>query len=170
MGCTSARCAGPCVLEGGSAGAPGSGPARHADPRLQRVIRLFESLAPADLPLLGRTYHEQARFKDPFNQVQGLAEVARTFSHMFKALDHPRFVVIDAVAAGDDAFLTWDFSFRTRGAAGRAMTIHGASHLRFGADGRVVVHRDYWDAAEELYEKLPLVGALVRWLKRRLAG
>ena len=50
------------------------------------------------------------------------------------------------------------------------MTIHGASHLRFGADGRVVVHRDYWDAAEELYEKLPLVGALMRWLKRRLVG
>jgi steroid delta-isomerase len=28
------------------------------------------------------------------------------------------------------------------------------------------MHRDYWDAAEELYEKLPLVGALMRWLKR----
>ena len=27
------------------------------------------------------------------------------------------------------------------------------------------MHRDYWDAAEELYEKLPLLGALMRWLK-----
>jgi hypothetical protein len=33
--------------------------------------------------------------------------------------------------------------------------------------GRITVHRDYWDAAEELYEKLPLVGRLMRWLKRR---
>ena len=34
--------------------------------------------------------------------------------------------------------------------------------------GRVVAHRDYWDAAEELYEKLPVLGALMRLLKRRL--
>jgi hypothetical protein len=35
--------------------------------------------------------------------------------------------------------------------------------------GRVSLHRDYWDAAEELYEKLPVVGALMRWLRRRIA-
>jgi hypothetical protein len=34
-------------------------------------------------------------------------------------------------------------------------------------DGRVQDHRDYWDAAEELYEKLPVVGGLMRWLKKR---
>jgi hypothetical protein len=37
----------------------------------------------------------------------------------------------------------------------------------FNQDGKVVIHRDYWDAAEELYEKLPVVGGLMRWLKRR---
>ena len=35
------------------------------------------------------------------------------------------------------------------------------------AQGRILLHRDYWDAAEELYEKIPLVGALMRWLKTR---
>jgi hypothetical protein len=33
----------------------------------------------------------------------------------------------------------------------------------------VTLHRDYWDAAEELYEKLPVVGGLMRLIKRRLA-
>ena len=46
--------------------------------------------------------------------------------------------------------------------------IHGSSHLRFAHDGRVAYHRDYWDAAEELYETLPLLGSLLRWIKRRL--
>jgi hypothetical protein len=44
--------------------------------------------------------------------------------------------------------------------------IRGGTHLRLAADGRILEHRDYWDAAEELYEKLPLLGALMRWLKR----
>jgi steroid delta-isomerase len=144
--------------------------ARHADPRLARVIALFEGLAPGDLPALGQVYQAQARFKDPFNEVQGITAIKSIFEHMFATLEAPRFVIVDSLAAGDDAFLTWNFDCRTRGAGGRALTIHGASHLRFGSDGRVALHRDYWDAAEELYEKLPVLGALMRWLKRRAAG
>jgi steroid Delta-isomerase len=45
--------------------------------------------------------------------------------------------------------------------------MRGCSHLKLSADGRIADHRDYWDAAEELYEKLPGVGALMRWFKRR---
>ena len=143
---------------------------RHADPRLDRVVQLFESLAPEDLAAAGRlagVYHPQARFKDPFNEVQGLAAIAAIFDQMFKSLAAPRFVVISLVAAGDEAFLTWNFNFQRPGKAAAVLTIHGASHLHFGADGRVLSHRDYWDAAEELYEKLPLIGVLMRWLKRR---
>ena len=143
---------------------------RHADPRVQRVIGFYEGLAPADLLRLGEIYAVQASFKDPFNAVQGLPAIGHIFDHMFATLDAPRFVVTTAVAAGCDAFLTWDFSFSRRGAGASEMCIHGASHLRFSQDGLVLMHRDYWDAAEELYEKLPLIGALMRWLKRRAAG
>ena len=45
--------------------------------------------------------------------------------------------------------------------------MRGATHLVLDAQGRILLHRDYWDAAEELYEKIPLVGALMRWLKTR---
>jgi hypothetical protein len=45
--------------------------------------------------------------------------------------------------------------------------VRGSTHLRFAPDGRITMHRDYWDVAEELYEKLPLIGTLMRWLKRR---
>jgi len=45
--------------------------------------------------------------------------------------------------------------------------VRGGSHLKLNADGQIEYHRDYWDAAEELYEKLPAVGSLMRWLKRR---
>jgi hypothetical protein len=76
-------------------------------------------------------------------------------------------VVHEAVAQGDQCFLTWDFLFEFRRHVAGPQVVRGASHLRFDAEGRVVLHRDYWDAAEELYEKLPLVKLLMRWLKRR---
>jgi steroid delta-isomerase len=46
--------------------------------------------------------------------------------------------------------------------------VHGATHLRFAPDGRIRSHRDYWDAAGELYAKLPVLGVLMRMVQRRL--
>jgi hypothetical protein len=63
--------------------------------------------------------------------------------------------------------LTWDFLIdRPDG----TLTVHGATQLTFAPDGRVSVHRDYWDTAEELYAKLPVIGVLVRWLTRKLSS
>ena len=137
------------------------------DPRVQRVIAAFEALSPGDLERLGAYYTEDARFKDPFNEVQGLPAIRAVFAHMFVALEAPRFVVTEAIVQGDQCFLVWDFLFRFRRFSREPQTVRGGSHLKFAPDGRVVLHRDYWDTAEELYEKLPAVGALMRWLKRR---
>lgn len=138
------------------------------DARVQRIVALFEGLAPADLPRLPDIYTPDARFKDPFNEVQGVAAITRIFEHMFKALEAPRFVIRDVIVQGDQCFLSWDFVFRMKRYSGAEQLIRGATHLQLAADGRIAVHRDYWDAAEELYEKLPAVGALMRWLKRRV--
>lgn len=138
-----------------------------SDARAQRVIEVFERLQPADVAQLGRLYTDDAHFKDPFNAVQGLPAIQRIFGHMFVALDGPRFEIIDVLVQGDQCFLSWDFVFRMKRFRRDEQRIHGSSHLRFAPDGRVAVHRDYWDAAEELYEKLPVVGGLMRWLKKR---
>lgn len=145
-------------------------PARCDDARVARLVALFESVTPADISRLGEFYAADTRFKDPFNDVQGVAEVQRIFAHMFVALNTPRFVVRDIVVQGDQCFLSWDFLFRFKRFSNAGQTVRGASHLVFDARGLVAVHRDYWDAAEELYEKLPAVGALMRWLKRRASS
>lgn len=138
------------------------------DTRLRRVIRTYESLrSPADLPALEALYHPQARFKDPFNEVQGRAAIRRIFEHMFATQSAPRFQVLSAFSQGDEAFLSWDFHLTLRG---RPARIHGATHLRLNAGGQILLHRDYWDAAEELYQKLPVLGTLMRWLRDRLAA
>ena len=141
--------------------------ARHADARVRRVIERFEALSPADLARMGELYSPDARFKDPFNEVAGVAAIRNVFEHMYRTLDEPRFVVKAAVLEGDQCFLTWDFLFRFKRFTPELQTVRGASHLALDADGRITMHRDYWDVAEELYEKLPAVGALMRWLKKR---
>jgi steroid delta-isomerase len=135
---------------------------------LAALVTYFEALSPDSVARLGQYYATDADFKDPFNEVRGLAHIEAIFSHMFVQLDQPRFEVRESLAQGDQAFLTWDFIFRLRRFDTQTwQVVRGATHLRFDAQGRVVLHRDYWDAAEELYEKMPVLGGLMRWLKQR---
>jgi ketosteroid isomerase-like protein len=133
----------------------------------QDLARFYEALTPASLAALDVRYAADARFKDPFNEVTGTAAIRRIFAHMFATTEAPRFVVTDCIEQGEQAMLGWEFHFVLRG---RALTVRGVTHLRFDADGRVVLHRDYWDAAEELYEQLPLLGGVMRLIKRRLSA
>lgn len=138
-------------------------------PPLDAIVEFYEKLSPADVARILVLYAPDAHFKDPFNQVQGTAAIQGIFEHMFKALREPRFVVTTRLAQGDEAFLVWDMLFRfASDAPGTQRKVHGGTHLRFNAKGQVVWHRDYWDAAEELYEQLPPLGGLMRWLKRRV--
>lgn len=129
---------------------------------------MFESMTGDGVARLPDFYAAEARFKDPFNDVRGVAQIQRVFTHMFDGLDRPRFVVREAIVERERMFLEWDFSFALkRGAPLHA--IRGGSLLRLAADGRIAEHIDYWDASE-LLALLPLVGAPLRWLKRRASG
>ena len=137
------------------------------DADLARLVRFFEAISRDTLHAqLALVYAPDARFKDPFNEVRGVEQIVRIFEHMFEQVNTPRFVVTTSVLQGEQAFLTWEFRFQMKRFSSMPQTILGATHIVFDADGMVMLHRDYWDAAEELYEKLPLVGSLMRWLKR----
>lgn len=133
---------------------------------LDKLIAFFESVSLASVEKIHHVYTEDAYFKDPFNEVHGIDHVRRIFAHMFVQVGQPRFVITATVLQGDAAFLCWDFLFTMKRFHPDEQCIRGATHIRFAADGRVMMHRDYWDAAEELYEKLPLLGSLMRFLKR----
>ena len=133
-----------------------------------RVVDFFEQLAPGSLDRIDTIYAPDAYFKDPFNEVRGLTSIRQVFDHMYQSLERPRFVVTSCMVDGNTCFLTWDFHFFFKRFDTQTLqTVRGGSHLRFNTGGLLEFHRDYWDAAEELYEKLPLVGALMRWLKKR---
>ena len=87
----------------------------HIDARTARVIHFYETLTPASLSQLEALYTHDARFKDPFNHVQGLRPSSGVFSHMFETLNAPRFEVLSADTVEDHAWLTWDFIIQRPG-------------------------------------------------------
>lgn len=141
------------------------------DPRLMRLIAIYETLSPATLGALAALFAPEARFVDPFNDVRGPAAIRRVFEHMFETVDAPRFEVLDAaMGTGGGAFLLWNFHFLARDKPRTPRCIQGTSHLHFDEQGRVLMHQDHWDPARQLYETVPVLGGLMRSLRRHLSA
>ena len=136
---------------------------------LDRIVHAFETLTPAAVQALDGVYAVDARFVDPFNDVRGVAAIQGIFLHMYANLEQPRFLITERIVQQRQCFLTWEFRFGfKRFKRGQEQCIAGGSHLRLDASGLIVLHRDYWDAAREVYEHVPLLGAVLRLLRRRL--
>ncbi|MFQ3623490.1 MAG: nuclear transport factor 2 family protein, partial [Acetobacteraceae bacterium] len=64
-------------------------------------------------------------------------------------------------------YLRWVF---TIGGAGPVRRIEGVSEIRFAASGLVSAHLDHWDSGSQVYARLPVLGAVIRAVSRRLAA
>ena len=134
--------------------------------RASELAALFERFSPGDLATLDAWYCEEASFKDPFNEVRGIDAIRSVYAHMFETLEQPRFTVTGTTGDERSCWLAWHFRF---GPSGKEYLVRGATHVTWAGDGRIQAHRDYWDPAEEIYEKVPLLGTLMRFIKGRLA-
>jgi hypothetical protein len=134
--------------------------------RFSEIAHWFQTLSPKSLERVGEMYAQDAVFVDPFNQLEGLASVRAVYQHMFDTLKQPRFVVTRIVERERDGFMTWDFLFECRG---QAQQISGCTQFELNDQGLIVLHRDYWDAAQQVYEKIPLLGSVLRMIRRKLS-
>ncbi len=139
---------------------------------LQHLSDFYTQITAESVPTLRELYAPDAYFKDPFNEVRGIDSIVKIFSHMFVQIAQPKFEVLSCIQGQGDhaneAFLVWLFYWKKTAQGSEAPPIRGSSHVKFDSLGRVSYHRDYWDAAEELYETLPLLGSVLRLIKKKL--
>lgn len=135
----------------------------------QRYAQAFEQITASNLDTLMELFSEDARFVDPFNDVTGKAAIRSVFEHMFEKTDNPRFEVHNIAVNQDVAFLSWTFYMQFKQKPD-VFSVLGSSQIRINEHGKVIEHIDFWNPCEGLYEKLPFIGALFRWLRRRMSA
>lgn len=136
---------------------------------IEILIQRYETLTQENIDFLLELYASDASFKDPFNNVIGRDAIKHIFVHMFQKIEFPRFRVIDWVLEDNKSCLRWEFHTHNPDNPSPNI-IYGCTWLSLNKDGLIQEHRDYWDAAEELYEKLPILGSLMKWLKKRISA
>jgi len=129
-------------------------------------VAFFERLERGTLSDLDRLLAPDVHFKDPFNDVRGRDAVRNIFEHMFDTAEAPRFHIDDWMYRDAAASIRWRFQCEVQNLS---IAFAGMSYVRFNERGEVMEHIDYWDPAEGIYEQAPLLGWLMRALRRRFA-
>lgn len=124
-----------------------------------------------NLGAMDTIYAENVRFADPAGEVYGREKLRAHFASLLSGADFCAFAFDGAVQDGDEVALFWRMTLAARRLNnGQQYEVPGASRLLFGGGGKVVMHRDYFDMGALLYERLPIVGAAARALRRRMAA
>jgi hypothetical protein len=134
----------------------------------EAFIVCFKTLSIGTLPKLQKLCTPDIHFRDPFTDLHGIEPYIQLYARMLASLMDPRFVILDRAISGEVCYVRWTFRFRLPKEA-RERSIEGVSELRFAPDGRVAEHIDYWDSGTQVFAHIPVLGALVRFIAKRIA-
>jgi hypothetical protein len=135
---------------------------------LDRFRAFYDGFSEAWIERVEELYAPGFAFADPFHAIEGDYETLRGyFRRVLTSLAVTRFVVEDTATGADGSYVRWRWEWKRR-AKDPLRVVPGVTHLRFAADGRITHHQDLFDAAGGFYETLPVVGGLIRTIKRRL--
>ncbi len=148
----------------------GSGSVRERE-MLERLSSYFEDMTPASVAEQTlAVYAEDAYLNDNIVFLEGADAIEKYFSLGAEKVDRLRVEFLDVGRSGIDYYIRWRMTMLSDQLNnGQALVSYGVSHFRFAADGRVLLHKDFWDAGTSVYEYLPFVGGIVRELRGRLA-
>ncbi|TCK08123.1 nuclear transport factor 2 family protein [Marinobacterium mangrovicola] len=138
-----------------------------AQQTLDLYCQAFEQLTPENVDQLEALVSRDIHFRDPFNDVTGWSAMRAVLVDMFEHCDNPGFTLTERLADEQRAYLRWIFTAKISRLG--EFNIDGVSRLSFDADGRITEHLDFWDSSP-LYLRLPLVGWLLRKVKKRISA
>ncbi len=129
-------------------------------------IRLYEELSLERIDELESFVDVSVRFKDPFNDIVGRTKLRKLLKRVLSSVSNPVFRVTSQSWDGDVLYLRWSFNGHIKMLGN--WSVEGMSEVIFNEQGMVIEHIDYWDTGEQFYEKIPIIGGLLRIIKNRL--
>ena len=132
----------------------------------EQYIRLFEELSMERLEGIEDFVSVDIKFKDPFNELSGLDAFRRLLIKTLNDVKGLKFEVTHRAWTEDVLFLRWSFQGEVKGL--NNWRVEGMSEINFDERGLICQHIDHWDAAGQFYEKLPLIGTIIRIIRSRL--
>lgn len=114
-------------------------------------------------------YAPDVRFNDTLKSIKGVDELEAYLVATARNVESCKVEIDEVLTSPNGVFIRWRMGIRFKKFhKGETQWSIGMTHLRFDKEGRAAYHQDYWDSGANLFEKVPVLGAGIRAVKRRL--
>jgi hypothetical protein len=138
--------------------------------RWSQTQQVWNGLRADKLNILDDYYDTSIKFEDPLGAISGLKALKEYYAHMYKSVEEIKFDFDDVMNDENQQFVTWTMSLKAKNfGGGKVIKTKGASIIKFSpVSGKVIYHRDYFDSGEFIYENVPGLRLLHKFIKSQL--
>ncbi|WP_249422250.1 nuclear transport factor 2 family protein [Marinomonas lutimaris] len=135
---------------------------------IERFKAFYLDVKHPKLDKIDDVYTEDVLFKDPVHELRGAENLHAYLSEMCVNVHSGRFEYLDQIVSDNTAYIKWNMHFKHPKLGNKTITVRGISQVQFNE--RIYFHEDVYDLGQLIYEHVPLLGAVVKGLKKRLAN
>jgi len=149
------------------------GPAPESPAERQAIARFENFLSHLDEQTAREetenVYAPDAFLNDTLKTIHGAPAIRDYFIKTAQGLDGMIVRFDDVARSGGTYYFRWTMDTRMKYLArGKTVRTIGVTLVRFDPQGRVLVHQDYWDSSQGVWEHVPVMGSVIRWIRSRL--
>ena len=133
---------------------------------IQEFISYFENLKGQQVNDLSNFYAQSIKFEDPIHHINSIELLTKYFEKLNQNLKSGGFQFKSVRLVENTCYLEWIMNIELK-RPNKKVSASGISVVSF--DDKITHHRDYFDAGELFYENIPVVGSLVRYVKKKIA-
>ena len=138
-------------------------------PIIFEFCRFYRDLDQNPLSMLKDIYSADMKFCDPVHRIQGIQPFTQYFEELMQQVKSCSFDIKQINETECTAFVRWDMHLQhPRLKGGDLIIVEGVSYLEF--DGKITSHQDYFDLGAMLYEHLPIMGRVIKYIKTSLTS
>ena len=131
----------------------------------------FQNLSIDAMDLVDDFYDEDVHFQDPVVDIKGRAKLKAYYAKLYQDVESISFDCIDEIINEDVHALVWKMNLKAKLGGGKLIVVDGISYIRFGGrEGKAIYHRDYFDLGEFVYENVPVLAGIVKFVKKKLSS
>lgn len=110
-------------------------------------------------------------FIDPFNHTQGKTNYQKVLEAALHDSLDMKFTIKETIRNENVAYLSWNYRFKPRNKilGDDEISLDGMSEIKISDSGLISYHRDYWDVSSTIYERIPVIGYILKKLRKRIA-
>jgi hypothetical protein len=134
---------------------------------LQEFKAFYQEANSSNLERMDRIYTQDIEFRDPLHNILGILALKSYMKNLYANSNCVEFEYTDEQRGENSATIAWYMKFSHSGLArGKMIKLRGITQIRF--TDRIYYQEDFYDLGAMLYQHIPVLGAIVRFVNKRV--